>query len=219
MPRPSCEAVRTAGGNPILVCGPWGRRTPGEHLHGAVPQGTRRTAGRGSGKRRHRYRRMAGPPMRDGADALRTARPEVGIAKPDGKAACRNGFVTALDVTHGNIAETAACGRARRRIGNGTSDVPGTDGYDPGHDIRARARRPGPPAFAAHTARDPGEAARQCARPPPRGLPLTGRPRRRPDTSKPPPQTPTELLIGNTNPVIGNRRDPMWPLVVRSEAD
>ena len=71
---------------------------------------------------------MAGPPLRDGADALRTTRPEVGVAGPDGKVTCRNGFGTGLDITSGNAIEIAACGHARRRAGNGTFNVPGPTG-------------------------------------------------------------------------------------------
>ena len=129
-----------------------------------MPQETRRTAGRGSAKRPHRYRRTADPPLHDGADALRITRPEVGTAKPDGKVTCRNGFVT-----DPNVAETAACGRARRGIGNGTFNVSGTNGYNSGHDFGrgGPANLPVVPdllAFAAHTACDRNEAARQRAR-------------------------------------------------------
>ena len=58
---------------------------------------------------------MTGPPLRDGADALRTTRPGVGSARPDGRTACHNGFVTDPDVANGYVTETAARGRARRR--------------------------------------------------------------------------------------------------------
>ena len=154
--------------------------------------------------------------MRDGADALRTARPEVGTAKSDGEVTRRKGFVTDLDVTCDTAAETAACGRARRRIGNGTFDVPGTDGYGPGHDFGHGRGGPADlptvpdlPASAAHTACDPGEADRQRARPPPMwpspmGLcpvAVTGVPpaRRRPGHPETTPQTPTGPPTGNTN--------------------
>ena len=96
----------------IFVFKPSGHRTPGEYLQGTVTRETRRTPGPGSGKRRRRYRWTAGPPLRGGADALRTTRPEVGIAKSDDRVTCRNGFVADLDVTHGNATEITACGRA-----------------------------------------------------------------------------------------------------------
>ena len=83
----------------------------------------------------------------------------------------RNGFVTDLDVTHDNVAEIAACGRARWRIENKTFNVPETNGYylehNFGHGRGSPANLPvvpDLPAFAAHTACDLGDAARQRAR-------------------------------------------------------
>ena len=101
-----------------------------------MPQEIHRTAGwRGSGKRLHRYRWRADPPLLDGADALRVTRPEVGTAKLGGRVTCRNSFVTDLDVTHGNVAEITACGRARWRIENGTSIAPKTNRYNLKHNF------------------------------------------------------------------------------------
>ena len=114
---------------------------------------------------------MADLPLRDGADALRVTWLEVGISRPGGRVTCRNGFVTDLDVTHDNVAEIAACGRARWRIGNGTFNVPETNGYNLeynfGHGRGGLANLPvvpDLPAFAAHTACDLGDAAWQRAR-------------------------------------------------------
>ena len=141
-------------------------------------------------------------PLSDGTDALRTARPEVGTARPGGRVPCRNGLVT--DVTHADVAETAACGRARRRIGNGTFNVSGTDGYDPGHDFgHARGNPanlplvPDLPAFAAHTAHDLNGAARQRARRP-CGLPLMHRPAPSPPPS---PTSPSRRSPQTTIPI------------------
>ena len=84
---------------------------------------------------------------------------------------CRNSFVTDLDVTHGNVAEITACGRARRRIENGTSNVPKTNRYNLKHNFGQG--RGGPAnlpvvlnllACAAHIACDLGEAAWPRAR-------------------------------------------------------
>ena len=158
---------------------------------------------------------MAGPPPRDCADVLRTARPEVGTAKHGDRVTRRNGFVTDPDVTHADVAETAACGRARRRIGNGTFNAPGTDGYDPGYDFgRGRggpANLPVVPdlsAFAAHTARDLNEAARRTQGPVrahayacrPCGLPLTDRSRRHPATGVPRPDAARTSQSTPANP-------------------
>ena len=182
--RPPCGAVRAAGRQPHPRMQAVGPGTLGEHPHGLVPGETRRSAGRGSAKRLHRYRRMAGPPLRDGADAFRTARPEIGTTKPDGRVTYRNGLVIDLDVANGNVAEIAAGGRVQRRIGNGIFNVPGTNGYDPGHNFghgqsaggarlvgfrcayRVRPGRSRPATHAgplAHAGACPGT----CTRPPP----------------------------------------------------
>ena len=161
--QPLCEAVQAAGGNFIFVCRPSSHRTLGEYLRGTELQEIRRTAGRGAAKRLHRYRWMADPPLRDSADALRVTWLEVGISRPGGRVTYRNGFVTDLDVTHDNVAEIAACGRARWRIGNETFNVPETNGYNLehnfGHGRDGLANLPvvpDPPAFAAYTRPQPG---------------------------------------------------------------
>ena len=110
---------------------------------------------------------MAGPPLRDGADAPRVTRLEVETARPGGKVTCRNGFATDLDVTQDdvtqdNVAAIAACGRARWRIENETFNVPETNGYNFGHGRGGLANLlvvPDLPAFAAHTACDLGEGS------------------------------------------------------------
>ena len=61
----------------------------GEYLQGTEPQEVRRIVGRGSAKRLHRYRRMAVPPLRDGADALRVTQLEVRITRPGGRVTCQ----------------------------------------------------------------------------------------------------------------------------------
>ena len=110
-------------------------------------------------------------PLRDGADALRVTWLEVEISRPGGRVTCRNGFVTDLDVTHDNVAEIAACGRARWKIENETFNVPETNGYNLEHNFGHG--RDGLAnllvvlnllAFAAHTACDLGDAAWQRAR-------------------------------------------------------
>ena len=78
------EAVQATGSNFIFVCKPSSRKMLGEYPHGVVPQEACQTAGRGSGKRHHRYRWMAGLPLRGGADALYVTWLEVEVAKPDG---------------------------------------------------------------------------------------------------------------------------------------
>lgn len=74
-------------------------------------------------RRIRRYRWMTDAPVRDGADALRADRLEIETARPDGKAASRNGFGTGLAVAHDAIVDLAACGRARWKVENETFDI------------------------------------------------------------------------------------------------
>ena len=168
--RPPCEAVRAAGGKTSSSCA--GRRATGRRANTCRARSRRRSAGPQAGVRTNVPTDTGGwpPPLRYGADALRAIRPEVGTAKPGGRTACRNGFVADLDVTHDNVAEIAACGRARRRIGNGTFNVPEPTGTDRGtiSDTGAGARQPVGGARPAGLRRAyrlrPGRGARQRAR-------------------------------------------------------
>ena len=81
---PLREAVQATGSNFIFVCKPSSHKTLGEYPYGVVPQETCQTAGRGSGKRHHRYRWMAGLPLHGSADALHVTWLEVEVAKLDG---------------------------------------------------------------------------------------------------------------------------------------
>lgn len=169
--QPLCEAVQAAGGNFIFVCKPSSHKTLGEYMHGVAPQETHQTTGRGPGKRHHRYRWMAGLPLRDGADALHVTWLEIEIAKPGGKVTYRNSFVTDLDVTPQNVAEVAACGRARWKIENETFNVLKTNGYNLEHNFGHGRESLASVlvtfnllAFAAHTACDLIDAAWRRAR-------------------------------------------------------
>ena len=64
-------SAANASGTP--VCRPSGHGTLGEYLYGTVPQGIRRTAGWGSGKRRNRYRH----PPPDAARTLQGPPPQI----------------------------------------------------------------------------------------------------------------------------------------------
>lgn len=56
--------------------------------------------------------------IRDGGGALAVNRFEIEITSQGGRTTYPNGFTTDLAVAADNLAELAACGRARRKIGN-----------------------------------------------------------------------------------------------------
>ena len=68
----------------------------------------------------HRDRWLEAVPVRDGTDALSVNWLEIEIVDAAGKVTYRNSFVTDLAVNKANVAELAACGRARWTIENET---------------------------------------------------------------------------------------------------
>lgn len=89
--------------------------------------------GRAGAKRSHRCRWMSGVPLRDGKDALPVNWFAIEIAKPNGKVTVRSSFVTDRPVSRENVAELAACGRARWKIENETFNVLTNSGYNLEH--------------------------------------------------------------------------------------
>ena len=63
-----------------------------------------------------RYRWLNDVPLRGGKDALQVNWFEIEIVNRDGEVTYRNSFVTDLPVGPDNVAELAACGRARWKI-------------------------------------------------------------------------------------------------------
>ena len=114
---------------------------------------------------------MHGLPLRDGDDALRVNWFEIEVARPNGKATYRNSFVTNLDITAENIAELAACSRARWKIENETFNVLKQRGYHLEHNFGHGKKTLASVlavlnllAFALHTACDLAENQWQQAR-------------------------------------------------------
>ena len=182
---------------------------------GAVPQGLRRTAGRGSAERLRRYRRMAGPLLRDCADVLRTARPEVGTAKPGDRVTRRNGFVTDPDARTPMSPKPPPADAHGGRIGNGTFKRARDRRVRPGARFRARARGPGQPAGGPRPAclrracrLRPGRGRRRTQGPVrahayarrPCGLPLADRSRRHPRHRRPPARRRPDISIHPRKP-------------------
>ena len=100
---------------------------------------------------------MRGLPLRDGDDAPRVSWFEIEVALPNGKVACRNSFVTDLDITAENIAELAACCRARWKIENETFNVLKQRGYHLEHNFGHGKKTLAGVLAALHTACDLAE--------------------------------------------------------------
>ena len=133
--QPLCEAVLAVGGHFLFVCKPSSHTLIQEYVEGgelpvhAVP------VRHGRERSLHRYRWLLDIPLRDGKDALAVNWFEIEITNAEGKITYRNSFVTDLPVSAENVAELAACGRARWKIENETFNVLKTRGYNLEHSF------------------------------------------------------------------------------------
>jgi hypothetical protein len=168
--QPVCQEALDAGGHFLFVCKPDSHPTLQEYLTGiALPEHVERHK---HGRERfvYRYRWLADVPLRDGTDALPVNWLAIEISNPAGKLAYRNSFVTDLPVDAANVAELAACGRARWKIESETFNVLKTKGYHLEHNfghgrdnLAAVLATLNLLAFACHTVCDLAEAAWQQA--------------------------------------------------------
>ena len=84
----------------------------------------------------YRYRWIHKVPLRDSEDALDVNWFDIEIRHADtGKVTYRNSFVTDLPIVAGNVAEAAACGRAKWKIENEAFNVIKNNGYNLEHNF------------------------------------------------------------------------------------
>jgi hypothetical protein len=133
--QPLCEAVHAVNGHFIFVCKPSSHPLIQEYLTGVDLQTHEVTIKRGKSKIVHRYRWIHAVPLRDGKDALKVNWFEIEILNPRGKVTYRNSFITDLAIGPNNVAELAACGRARWKIENEAFNVLKTQGYNLEHNF------------------------------------------------------------------------------------
>jgi hypothetical protein len=169
--QPLCQAVLDAGGSFIFVCKPSSHPLIQEYLTGIDPQVVEQVVKRGKKRVIHRYRWLQGVPLRDGADALHVNWFEIEIRNDRGETTYRNSFITDLAVRSDNIADLAACGRARWKIENETFNVLKNNGYNLEHNfghgkqnLAAILVALNLLAFAFHTVCDIGDDLWQAAR-------------------------------------------------------
>jgi hypothetical protein len=133
--QPIATAVQQAGGNFIFTCKPASHPTITEYLNGAELEEYRQTTVTRGKRTTTIHRWLSAVPMRDTKDALSVNWLSVEIQNAKGKRTYYNSFVTDLPVTSGNVAELAACGRARWKIENETFNVFKTNGYHLEHNF------------------------------------------------------------------------------------
>ena len=133
--QPIAEAINAVGGNFILTCKPASHQTITEYLDGAELSEHRQVVSKRGKRTTTTYRWLSAIPLRATADALPVNWFSVEIQNHSGKRTYYNSFVTDLPVTAENIAELAACGRARWKIENEVFNVLKTTGYNLEHNF------------------------------------------------------------------------------------
>jgi hypothetical protein len=90
---------------------------------------------KGKTREAHRYRFVEKVPLRDGKDAVLVNWIGCEILNAKGEVKFRTAFVTSLPVAESNVAEIAACGRARWKIENESFNVLKNHGYELEHNF------------------------------------------------------------------------------------
>jgi hypothetical protein len=170
--QPLAEAVRATGADFLFVCKQDSHKTLYEFLAGAALERREETE-RKPGRRSltYRYRWLNDVPLRDGKDALGINWLGVSIRDAAGKTTYDGAFVTSLPLTPDNVAEVAACARARWKIENESFNVLKNNGYNLEHNFGHGKKHLATLfaamnllAFAFHTACDCMETPWQQAR-------------------------------------------------------
>lgn len=169
--QPICEAVRASGGHFLFVCKPTSHKLIAEYVDGGELETLSVALKRGRQRVTHRHRWINQVPLRDGKDAMAVNWLEIEIVDPTGTVRYRNSFITDLPVDRNNVAEMAACGRARWKIENEAFNVLKTTGYNLEHNFGHGKRNLATMlvtlnllAFACHTVCDSAEHFWKLAR-------------------------------------------------------
>jgi len=104
-------------------------------MHGAQIEELFVTRKESAKKLTYRYRWFKDAPLREGKDALSVNWIGVTIANAKGKVTYDGAFVTSLNVSRENVAEIAACARARWKIENEAFNVLKNNGYHLEHNF------------------------------------------------------------------------------------
>jgi hypothetical protein len=167
----TCEAVRAIGAHFLFTAKPSSHKTLYSWLDGAEVPAMQSKIKQGARCVTYRYRWMEGVPLRDGPDAMIVNWLGIEIVDHAGRTTYRNGFVTDLAVSKDNVAELAACARARWKIENESFNTLKTKGYNLEHNfghgqqhLSAVLATMNLLAFAMHTVADLVDEAWKAAR-------------------------------------------------------
>jgi hypothetical protein len=138
--QPICEAALAAGGDFLMTAKPDSHVALYDFMNGAELEEMPVKRKEGNKNLTFRYRWFSGAPLREGKDALGKDALNVNwigltIADAKGKLTYSGAFVTSLEVSRANVAEIAACARARWKIENETFNVLKNNGYHLEHNF------------------------------------------------------------------------------------
>jgi hypothetical protein len=169
--QPICQAVLDEGAHFLFVCKPDSHPAIEEFRAGIALDALTRTVRRGKRWTTYRYQWLCDVPLRGDAKAMTVNWLLIEVLNADGEVTYRNSFITDMAVNRENVAELAACGRARWKIENEGFNTLKTKGYHLEHNfghgqqnLSAVLATLNLLAFACHTVCDLGGRAWRAAR-------------------------------------------------------
>lgn len=133
--QPMAASVLASGGDFLFVCKQDSHKTVYDYVRGGDAETLTHTEKRNNKRLTYHYRWLEDIPLRDGDDALHVNWIAVRITDGKGKTTYDGAFVTSLPVSRDNVAEIAACGRARWKIENESFNVLKNNGYNLEHNF------------------------------------------------------------------------------------
>jgi hypothetical protein len=172
--QPVTTMIKDNGGDFIFTCKESSHKALYDFIAGAEPERHEEKVRKRNTSETFRYRWIEAVPHRDGKDAMPVNWIGFEIVDAKGRVKYSMAWVTSLPVTKHNVAEIAACGRARWKIENESFNVMKNHGYELEHNfghgensLAMTLAALNLIAFAWHTALDllepPWQAARQAA--------------------------------------------------------
>ena len=172
--QPIAKAVADNGDDFIFTAKPSSHKALYDFIDGAELERCEEKVRKGKAVETRRHRWIEGVPLRDGKDAMTVNWIGFEIRDAKGRVKYSMAWVTSLPVSKDNVAEIAACGRARWKIENEGFNVMKNHGYELEHNfghggafLAMTLTALNLLAFAWHSALDliepPWQAAREAA--------------------------------------------------------
>lgn len=133
--QPVCQLVLDKQADFLFTAKPLSHKGLYDFMDGATPEERTIAAKQGTKKLSLRYRWFTDVPMREDKDALLVNWIGLAVSDAAGKPVYENAFITSLPVSAGNVADIAACARARWKIENGSFNVLKNNGYHLEHNF------------------------------------------------------------------------------------